>query len=137
MLDGMDRRECRCMLLRLMARKATLTGRRAGRRRCDLRMEERDRRECAGTKLLRRRAGKADMKERVGCRECLPLLTGVAVAAVLSRAARRLRWARQPEGMQARGAAGAGGGGGRVAGRGRGRGVESEGKWPPYVEGDV
>src|SRR6267378_2475137 len=101
MWDGMDRRACRCMSLRLMAgRKATSTGRRS-----DRDMRERVRRECAGTKLLRR-AGRADMKELVECRECLLRITAAAVAAVLNHPAERLRRAPLPGGMQARGAAG-------------------------------
>src|SRR3979409_1435678 len=49
MWDGMGRRACRCMRLRLTARKAICMGRRADRRRCDRHMEERGRRGWAGT----------------------------------------------------------------------------------------
>src|SRR5438309_5009962 len=97
MWDGMDRRACRCMSLRLMAgRKATSTGRPAGRRRCDRDMRERVRRERAGTILLRR-GGRADMKEQVGCREFRLRITAAAVVvAVLSQRAHQLRRALLP-----------------------------------------
>src|SRR5712691_11705064 len=90
MWDGMDRRVWRCMRLRRTAgQRATSTGRPAGRRHCDRDMRERVRLECAGTKLLRRRDGKADMKERVGCRGLRLRIT--AAEALLSRGAQRLR----------------------------------------------
>ena len=89
----MGRRACRCMRLRLTARKAICMGRRADRRRCDRRMEEKGRRECAGTRQ-RRRDGRADMKERVECRGFrlrIMAVEAAAVAAVLRRGVERLR----------------------------------------------
>ena len=53
-----------------------------------------------------RRAGRADMKELVECRECLLRITAVAVAAVLSQRGEQLRRLHLPGGMQARVAAG-------------------------------
>ena len=79
MWESMDRRACRCMLLRLMARKAIAMRRRAGRQRCDLQMEERGRRECAGTRLLQR-PGRVELKERAECRGVRLRITVVAGA---------------------------------------------------------
>jgi hypothetical protein len=53
-------------------------------------MEERGRRECAGTRLLRERDGKADMKELVECRG-LRLRITAGEAGVLRRRAEQLR----------------------------------------------
>src|SRR5438477_12865218 len=97
MWDGMGRRVCRCMRLGLTERKAMSTRRLAGRQRCGRRMEERGRRRCGGTKLLRRRV-RPERKERVECRGFRPRIT--VAEAVLRRPVAVLRLALIREGRR-------------------------------------